>query len=160
MRLWHYKLIPCLPRQQFVSQHREICALLGKGWKKPHSIVDYIYKYGKESLKAYHYRVFKEADHRGYKFKRFKETYDIINKYYSARYIGEYLYQLRYLEHTKEYLSICLHNLKYAISPSTEKSKNIDLFSHFPDIKDYGHYEKEYEIQYLGNYSELVSYRA
>jgi uncharacterized protein (TIGR02328 family) len=31
MRLWHYKLIPYLPRQQLLGQHRECCALRGKG---------------------------------------------------------------------------------------------------------------------------------
>lgn len=32
MRLWHEVLIPKLPRQQLLGQHRECCALRGKGW--------------------------------------------------------------------------------------------------------------------------------
>ena len=31
MRLWHQALIPYLPRQQLLGQHRECCALRGKG---------------------------------------------------------------------------------------------------------------------------------
>lgn len=31
MRLWHEKLIPFLPRQQLLGQHREAAALRGKG---------------------------------------------------------------------------------------------------------------------------------
>lgn len=30
MRLWHYKLIPYLPRQQLLGQHRECAALRGR----------------------------------------------------------------------------------------------------------------------------------
>ena len=32
MRLWHQSLIPHLPRQQLLGQHRECCALRGAGW--------------------------------------------------------------------------------------------------------------------------------
>lgn len=55
MRLWHYKLIPCLPRQQLLGQHRECCALRGKGWGKPHSTVNYVFKYNIEKLVKYHF---------------------------------------------------------------------------------------------------------
>lgn len=36
MRLWHQSLIPKLPRQQLLGQHRECCALRGLGWGKKH----------------------------------------------------------------------------------------------------------------------------
>ncbi len=42
MRLWHEDLIPLLPTQQLLGQHREICALRGLSWKKPHSVVNYV----------------------------------------------------------------------------------------------------------------------
>ena len=32
MRLWHEVLLPLLPRQQLLDQHRECCALRGRGW--------------------------------------------------------------------------------------------------------------------------------
>lgn len=34
MRLWHEKIIPLLPRNQLLGQHRECCALRGNGWEK------------------------------------------------------------------------------------------------------------------------------
>lgn len=34
VRLWHEDLISRLPRQQLLGQHRECCALRGKGWEK------------------------------------------------------------------------------------------------------------------------------
>lgn len=34
MRLWHEALIPALPRQQLLGQHREAAALRGLGWGK------------------------------------------------------------------------------------------------------------------------------
>ena len=50
MRLWHQKLIKHLPRQQLLGQHRECCALRGKGWGKKHSVVDYVFTYMPEYL--------------------------------------------------------------------------------------------------------------
>lgn len=42
MRLWHESLIPYLPRQRLLGQHRECCALRGKEWSKKHSTVDFV----------------------------------------------------------------------------------------------------------------------
>jgi len=50
MRLWHYKLIPHLPRQQLLGQHRECCAMRGKGWGKKHSTVDYVFSHDYQCL--------------------------------------------------------------------------------------------------------------
>lgn len=45
MRLWHESLIPYLPRQQLLGQHRECCALRGKGWGKKHKTVNYVFEH-------------------------------------------------------------------------------------------------------------------
>ena len=66
MRLWHQKLILYLDRQRLLGQHRECCALRGKGWGKKHATVDYIFKYATERLIAYHYLVMEEMRRRGY----------------------------------------------------------------------------------------------
>jgi uncharacterized protein (TIGR02328 family) len=66
MRLWHQKLIPYLPRQQLLGQHRECCALRGNGWGKKHAIVDYVFKHEPERLVAYHHLVMDEMKRRGY----------------------------------------------------------------------------------------------
>ena len=42
MRLWHQALISKLPRQQLLVQHRECCALRGKGWQRKHATVNYV----------------------------------------------------------------------------------------------------------------------
>ena len=43
MRLWHEQLIPLLPKNQLLGQHRECCALRGNGWNKKHKTVDYAF---------------------------------------------------------------------------------------------------------------------
>lgn len=50
MRLWHQDLIWRLPRQQLLGQHREIAALRGRGWDKPHSTVNYVFQYSPYKL--------------------------------------------------------------------------------------------------------------
>ena len=67
MRLWHQDLIPKLPRQQLLGLHRECCALRGKGWGRPHSVVNYVFSYPPEYLVAYHYLVMDEMVKRGYR---------------------------------------------------------------------------------------------
>ena len=54
MRLWHQALIDKLPRQQLLGQHRECAALRGKGWGKPHSVVNYVFEHSPYKLYAYH----------------------------------------------------------------------------------------------------------
>lgn len=66
MRLWHQKLIPYLPRQQLLGQHRECCALRGKGWGKKHATVDYVFTHSPDYLIAYHFLVMHEMRKRGY----------------------------------------------------------------------------------------------
>lgn len=66
MRLWHQKLISLLPRQQLLGQHRECCALRGKGWGKKHSVVNYVFTYAPDELVAYHHLIMDEMKDRGY----------------------------------------------------------------------------------------------
>lgn len=66
MRLWHQALLPLLPRQQLLGQHREICALRGKSWGRKHATVDYVFRYGPERLYRFHRLVMNEMAGRGY----------------------------------------------------------------------------------------------
>ena len=66
MRLWHQFLIPHLDNKRLLSQHRECCALRGKGWGKKHSVVDYVFKYDIARLYQYHLEVMREMDIRNY----------------------------------------------------------------------------------------------
>ena len=66
MRLWHQKLIPLLPRQQLLGQHRECCALRGAGWGRRHSVVNYVFTHTPNRLVTYHYLIMNEMERRGY----------------------------------------------------------------------------------------------
>lgn len=125
MRLWHYKLIPLLPRQQLLGQHRECCALRGLGWGKKHKTVDYVFRHSRERLFVYHWFVMAEMRMRGY---------TVNPTWLSPNYYGQRLELFEnsivrheillgifrnfrsgkpvYPEHNDAYLDECLENLK------------------------------------------------
>ncbi|MGM0409160.1 MAG: TIGR02328 family protein [Bacillota bacterium] len=117
MRLWHEDLIDKLPRQQLLGQHRECCALRGKGWNKKHSTVNYVFKYNPIKLFSYHSKVMLEMEDRGY---------NINQKWWNMNYRGKQLMYdpdfvdrnvlhmisgKIYKEHDKKYLDECVNNL-------------------------------------------------
>ena len=123
MRLWHQKLIPHLPRQQLLGQHRECAALRGAGWGRKHATVDYVFKNEPERLVAYHVLVMDEMKRRGY-------NPDPI--WYNRNWRGKTLGEQKdwcllaecmhwwenalegcmiYFEHNEAYLQECLDNL-------------------------------------------------
>jgi len=113
MRLWHYKLISKLPRQQLLGQHRECCALLGKGWGKPHSVINYIYRYNLAKLKMYHYFVMEEMMERSYnvsgEWLDFNYRGKLLGYDNNLKYNNEdYIYQ----EHDETYYVECIYNLQ------------------------------------------------
>ncbi len=126
MRLWHQKLIPHLPRQQLLGQHRECCALRGNGWGRKHSIVNYVFDNSTCKLVAYHYLIMNEMKARGY---RPDETWYNVNWRgstlgetigWSAQkivdlYVDKAQYPnnpMIYSEHNDVYLQECLENLR------------------------------------------------
>ena len=122
MRLWHESLIPHLPRQQLLGQHRECCALRGNGWGKPHSVVNYVFKYSRVKLALYHLEVMYEMERRGYAVdkKWFDFEYrgksclpDTMEEVATAMSDCELDVWLRpvYAEHNDAYLKECLDNL-------------------------------------------------
>jgi len=60
MRLWPLSILSQLPRQQLLGQHRECCALRGKGWGRKHATVDYVFKHPYAWLYEYHKAVMLE----------------------------------------------------------------------------------------------------
>lgn len=139
MRLWHQALIPYLPRQQLLGQHRECCALRGKGWGRKHKIVDYVFKHDFKYLYLYHSAIMDEILHRGYKinndkwqrisYRGLKLGYDatipdidslkderlVFNSFKHERSVPhEQLLTMEWIypEHDVEYLLDCLNNLK------------------------------------------------
>ena len=114
MRLWHEQLIPLLPKNQLLGQHRECCALRGNGWNKKHKTVDYAFSYSPYHLFSYHSVVMDEMEERGYKVseewrdKNYRgktaEKYDNLEE----KMIESPIYQ----EHNGEYLLECIENLR------------------------------------------------
>jgi uncharacterized protein (TIGR02328 family) len=124
MRLWHQSLIEKLPRQQLLGQHRECCALRGKGWGRKHSVVNYVFDHEPERLVAYHYLVMDEMIRRGYHPDtiwyepnyRGKELdmedgwakFGLIESLLSKSEAGIHIYK----EHNAEYYAECIENLR------------------------------------------------
>ena len=123
MRLWHEKLIPHLPRQQLLGQHRECCALRGAGWGRNHSVVNYVFEHLPDRHVAYHWHIMDEMEHRGY---HPDKIWDNVN--YRGKTLGvqegwceEDIVdmwhnlpegQLIYPEHNDAYLTECIENLR------------------------------------------------
>ena len=113
MRLWHISLIPHLPRQQLLGQHRECCALRGLGWGRKHSTVNYVFKYPYEMLFNYHLKVMKEMTRRNYYPDA--KWYDFIyrgKRVQAIKYNPKKELYKNYPEHNKAYLNECLDNLR------------------------------------------------
>lgn len=113
MRLWHQTLIPHLPRQQLLGQHRECAALRGNGWGRAHATVNYVFTHSPYLLYAYHRLIMEEMRRRGY---RPDPAWD------EASHRGKNLAPYRdlpavavtnpiYPEHDAAYLRECLDNL-------------------------------------------------
>lgn len=125
MRLWHQKLIPYLPRQQLLGQHRECCALRGKGWGRNHSVVNYVFEHDPAYLVAYHLLVMEEikargyhpnkiwymADFRGIELGLEPMWCDFTTMHELVENAENYNYMI-YPEHNDEYLQECIENLK------------------------------------------------
>lgn len=117
MRLWPLAILDQLPRQQLLGQHRECCALRGKGWGRKHATVDYVFKHPYAWLWCYHLRVMDVMSCRG--FRPFPLWWDMR---YRGKSIGDdkssftdaYLLDdicNIYPEHDAAYLAECIENL-------------------------------------------------
>ena len=115
MRLWHYRLIPLLPRQQLLGQHRECCALRGNGWGRKHATVDYIFRHSPYMLVQYHLLVLREMQRRGYRYDALWEAPEYRGKHCPEHWTGDWRNQetatVYYPEHNEAYLIECLDNL-------------------------------------------------
>lgn len=116
MRLWHYRLIPLLPRQQLLGQHRECCALRGNGWGRKHATVDYVFRHSPYMLVQYHFLVLREMQHRGYRYDALWEEPEYRGRHCLEHWAGDWREQVVltgfYPEHDETYLAECLDNLR------------------------------------------------
>lgn len=106
MRLWHYKLIPYLPKSQLLAQWRELNSIFKKQDK--HILINYIYNYDKSYLLDYTTIVLNELHKR--EIKHNEHSFDKYNDYFGG--VKENIRPKTYHEHNNEYLTICYYNLK------------------------------------------------
>lgn len=104
MRLWHYELLPYLPKSQLLAQWRELNSIFAKEDK--HVLINYIYEYPKEDLLLYTQLVLKELKKRAVNVR----TYDKMQNYFSGI-VQPPDYPPYEHHHNDEYLTICYYNL-------------------------------------------------
>lgn len=121
MRLWHFNLIPYLPRQQLIAQWRECCVIasnLAKKGTPNHLLVNKILDYHYSDFTEYANMVIKEMNHRGYKVSS-------VSKSNFEKNILSFLKKIDLTEeakkktvsmfanwHTDRYLIQCIYNLQ------------------------------------------------
>lgn len=114
MRLWHYELIPYLPKQQLLGQWRELNSIYVKEDK--HILINYVYEYHEDHLYVYSLHVIKEMMKRHYKIHQWQNFYKYFKMpmKYSVSQLTENMQD--YIKpfpnhHNEEYLKICCWNL-------------------------------------------------
>lgn len=130
MRLWHYKLIPVLPKDMLVSQWGE-CIAIKRQWEKgtlKHRLVSYVMDYDRCYFLTYVIRIGNEMAKRNINFQR-KYSDEIASFCFNHRTNSE---MGLYPEHNDRYLKQCYYNLqeKYnrGIISDEEWQKIEDLF--------------------------------
>lgn len=109
MRLWHYKLIPVLPKEMLVSQWRE-CIAIKRQWEKgtlKHRLVSYVMDYDKRYFYTYVSFIEKEMVNRNIKHQ--KKYCQEFEKFCN---INDYTHFGLYPEHNDKYLKQCYYNLQ------------------------------------------------
>ena len=109
MRLWHYALIPYLPRQQLLGQWRELCLVaknISEKGTPGHILVNKVADYPERHLVAYAYIVYHNMTYRGY-----KPDVQKFLKYTSFKDIAIGVSNLFSVWHTTRYLKQCINNL-------------------------------------------------
>ena len=109
MRLWHYELIPYLPKAMLVSQWRE-CIAIKRQWEKgtlKHRLVSYVMDYDKKQFLNYVCHIETEMKHRKIKHQN-KYLFEI--KDFCK--LPLLLSGIHYPEHNNRYLKQCLYNLQ------------------------------------------------
>ena len=105
MRLWHYELIPYLPKSQLIAQWRELNSIYKNQPK--HILINYVYDYPKWDLFSYSRMVIFELEKRNYNIKSMK-NFD--------NYFGFMITNKDYIpfpnHHNDRYLIQCYFNLQ------------------------------------------------
>lgn len=136
MRLWHYKLIPVLPKAMLISQWRE-CIAIKRQWEKgtlKHRLVSYVMEHSKEYFIEYVWLVQKELGERNIKtqYRYYEEIYKFCENDIDED--GKYLL---YPEHNDRYLKQCLYNLEEKATRNIiSKEEWLKIYNEFKDFTD------------------------
>lgn len=115
MRLWHVRLIRALPRGFLLAQHRDCCALRGRGWGKKSPHTRYVYDHSFAYLVSYHRLIIQEMVRR-----QWKPCLKWLNPDYRGRFADPIPEDLStwdgspqlYPEHTQAYFWKCVAVLR------------------------------------------------
>lgn len=111
LRLWHYKLIPVLPKEMLVSQWRE-CIAIKRQWEKgtlKHRLVSYVMDNDTDLFNEYVTMICNEMDkrHIKYQIKYYNEIWEFCLDNGNGG-VKKFLYP----EHNDRYLKQCYYNLE------------------------------------------------
>ena len=106
MRLWHYKLIPVLPKQQLLGQWRELNSIFKN--QNRHILINFVYEHEKGELFTYSMLVIEEMNKRKYKVDLTKFNNYFFDEQVDYGIPKEYVFEDKM---NKEYLIICYYNL-------------------------------------------------
>ena len=118
MRLWHYKLIPVLPRKQLVAQWRECCAIasnIANNGTPNHVLVNKVLDYPQVHFTSYINRILKEMERRSYKVSEASYSKLKNNMEKGFEYFNNYnveVFRLFPEWHSERYLTQCYYNLQ------------------------------------------------
>ena len=130
MRLWHYKMLPYIPRQQLLSQLRECVAISKSIYEKGtpnHILVNKIMDYDLSEFRVYCNMVIYEiVCNRGYKVS--ESTINKLENYIDFNIDSQVINNKIFKNwHNEMYLKICIYNLyeKYLCGGVNQKEWNI-----------------------------------
>ena len=110
MRLWHYRLLPVLPKSQLLAQWRELNSIFVN--QPRHILINYVYDYPKSDLKLYSDIVVAELRRRRYAVSdkalgNFKAYFGEAPDPFAPNQFAKPFQR----HHDSEYLAVCFCNL-------------------------------------------------
>ena len=115
MRLWHYKLIPFLPKSQLLAQWRELNSIFKNQPK--HILINYVYEYPKFDLLRYTSLVLDELQRRRIcvyqdNCNRYFDDMEIFDRQMAGNTKSSYKFIPFEKHHDFIYLRECFYNLE------------------------------------------------
>lgn len=142
MRLWHYALLPYLPRLQLVSQWRECCCIaksIAEKGTPNHILVNRVMDYPVDNFVQYTEMIIKEFENRGFKINE-KALLNFRSNMEKGKYKfnNQRICSLFINWHNDIYLRECLYNLEEKFRaggiPADEWQRIYDRFKGFTPL--------------------------